>query len=420
MGYVPNFQSGEDFERETLAMLRPVIKPAAMSPRRSVRPAIPLRWHGEADPHADRSWLVRGIIPERGKGLLSGQWGTCKTFTVFDLAGAIMTGLPFAGHKVERVGGVLLVAAEGAFEVSIRLDGLIEGKIRPAGTENDLPDLNRLPFVWVEECPRLVEPDALEMLCVTADAAAKRFRDDFDLPLALIIFDTLAAAAGFDDENSAAETQKVMNALEALSRHTGAFVLGVDHFGKAVDTGTRGSSAKEAAADMVLAMLGEKDVAGNVANVRMAVRKVRGARCGHEIPLTLQVLELGETEDGEPITTCFIAWQTTEQAGRRSATTDRWPKPLKPFRQALANAIAGYGGKVRPFGADGPEITAVSEVELRREFHAAYPAAGETDEQRYDAKRKAFKRSVKTAIELDLVASRDISGVDHLWFTTGL
>ena len=56
----------------------------------------------------------------------------------------------------------------------------------------------------------------------------------------------MSAAGNFKDQDDAAEGQLVMNRLAELSRQTGAFVLAVDHFGKAVETGTRGTSAKEA------------------------------------------------------------------------------------------------------------------------------------------------------------------------------
>ena len=39
----------------------------------------------------------------------------------------------------------------------------------------------------------------------------------------------------------------------------------------------RGSSSKEAAADLVLACLGEREVSGRVVNLRLAGRKCRGA-----------------------------------------------------------------------------------------------------------------------------------------------
>ena len=44
-----------------------------------------------------------------GHGLISGQWGTGKTFVAFDLAAALMTGQPFVGHTVKRQCGVLLI-----------------------------------------------------------------------------------------------------------------------------------------------------------------------------------------------------------------------------------------------------------------------------------------------------------------------
>ncbi len=214
-----------------------------------------------------------------------------------------MTGQPFAGRKVARQGGVLFIAAEGAYEIPIRLRGLVQGKLGPEAPE-------RLPFAWIEECPRLLDADAVPQLVTIATMAAEHLAEAFDLPLALVVVDTVAAGAGFMDENSAAEAQRVMNALEAISHKTGAFVLGVDHFGKAVETGTRGSSAKESAADVVLAMLATRDEAGSISNTRMAIRKVRGGRCGYEIPYALDVVTVGETYDREPITTCIVNWQT--------------------------------------------------------------------------------------------------------------
>lgn len=383
--------------------------------------AITLHWHRDADPNAERDWLVKDLLSTTGKGLLSGQWGAGKTFGALDLSGCVMTGEPFAGRRVLRRGGVLFIAPEGAFEIPVRLRGLVAGKIsgtvlaRAVLGERSV-DPDDLPFAWVEECPRLVAADSIEHLALTAEAAAAEMRERYDLPLVLIIIDTVAAGAGFDDENSAAETQKVMNALEALSHRTGAFVLGVDHFGKVVETGTRGSSAKEAAADTVLAMLATRGEAGNVSNTRMAVRKVRGARTGIETPFTLDVVEIGTDRFGESITTCVVSWQEAGSETAAAKAKERWPKSLKVFRDAMRNALAANSTRVRPFGGEGPEVVSVRQTEVRTEFFAAYPAEGDTEAQRADAKKKAFTRAQKSAVDNGLIATRDVLGVPHLWF----
>ena len=92
---------------------------------------------------------------------------------------------------------------------------------------------------------------------------------EFGLPLVLLVIDTLIASAGFTaagEENDAATGQIVMNVLERVARNTGALALGTDHFGKKAETGTRGTSAKEGAADVVLALLGDKSITGEVSN----------------------------------------------------------------------------------------------------------------------------------------------------------
>ncbi|ACA18345.1 conserved hypothetical protein [Methylobacterium sp. 4-46] len=383
--------------------------------------AIPLHWHREAQSEAERTWLVRDLLSTEGKGLLSGQWGSAKTFIALDLSGCIMTGEPFAGRRVLRRGGVLFIAPEGAFEIPIRLKGLVAGKL--AGTVlaqkvTGMPTVNPndLPFAWIEECPRLVDRDATDQLTLTAGVAAAELRERYDLPLALIIVDTVAAGAGFDDENSAAETQKVMNALGRLSQHTGAFVLGVDHFGKVAETGTRGSSAKEAAADTVLAALASRDEAGNVSNLRLAVRKVRGAPTGMETPYTLEVVEVGEDEWGEPITTCVVNWQTNRVSEAAViGGRERWPTSLRVFRQAMNTALDEHGIRAWPYGGSGPEHRAVPLQKVRGAFYAIYPADADDEVKRREAKRKAFKRALDDSTKRELIGSIELKGVDHLW-----
>src|SRR5262249_44594209 len=89
---------------------------------------LALHWHGEVSVADSRPMLVADLLPEVGKGLISGQWGTYKTFTFLDLAAAVMAGKTFINFPVVRRGGVLLIAAEGAADVPARLQAVLDAK----------------------------------------------------------------------------------------------------------------------------------------------------------------------------------------------------------------------------------------------------------------------------------------------------
>jgi hypothetical protein len=217
----------------------------------------------------------------------------------------------------------------------------------------------------------------------------------------VIMIDTMAAAAGFDDENSNSEAQRAMNVLTALAQRFKCLVLVVDHFGKSAETGTRGGSAKEGSADAVLAILADRDLSGNVSNPRMALRKVRGAPTGSEIPFDTKVVDLGLDKNGRLQTTLVVQWKVEGAAFRKSGA-EMWPRPLVGFRDALFNVLALYGSEQRPF-PDGPMVCAVDTELVRAEFYKRYPADGDTEERRQDARRKAYNRSVTGAQQRQLI-----------------
>jgi hypothetical protein len=72
---------------------------------------------------------------------------------------------------------------------------------------------------------------------------------DLHAQIGIIVLIGLAADAALG--------QAVMHTLAEVARRMCCFVFGIDHFGKAVRTGTRGTSAKEGRA-VVLATLGDK------------------------------------------------------------------------------------------------------------------------------------------------------------------
>jgi hypothetical protein len=378
------------------------------------------RWHGSADLGSSRPWLVCETIPEVGVGLLAGQWGTFKTFVAVDLACAVMSGTQIFGCDVDRIGGVMLYAAEGENEVAIRAQAAIQNRCPEFG--------ERAPFVWLTPGKitlNLLDPDCVAKFVAHVQRIDAEMRKRFDMPLALIVIDTVVATAGFKkpgDENDAVLGARLMkDGLGEIARRTRTFVLGVDHFGKTAETGTRGSSGKEDSADVVLATLGEKTMAGVVTNPRLAVRKTRGGVAGREHAFTTRVVDTRAVDAKlRPITTLVIDWSEAPSApsGPR-AKQHQWPKSLRLLHRTLNNLLNDLGTNQRPY-ADGPIVRAIDKEALRSEFYKSYPADGETVQRRQETSRKAFNRAVKDAQASSLIGIREIGNVQYVWFARAI
>ena len=83
-----------------------------------------LKWYyrGEKVPLPPLGWLVQGMVPRHGVGIIAGASGTGKSYLAMELAGAVLLGTEFAGHEIKKIGGVLWLAAETPQHVPPRLD----------------------------------------------------------------------------------------------------------------------------------------------------------------------------------------------------------------------------------------------------------------------------------------------------------
>ena len=244
--------------------------------------------HGDSDPRLLRSWLVKHLIPARGHGLLSGQWGTGKTFVVFDLFAALVTQQPFLNHTIKRQCGMMLIAAEGGEEVRLRLDAVM--RVKAGG-------MARAPVRWYETIPKkLLEKGGVEALIAMAQQADEALQQEFGLPLGLIVIDTVAASAGYrraGDENDPAVGQAIMSTFQALAQATNCFVLGVDHFGKSLEAGTRGASMVMRLKRVLMETLAEHSVDLPISPDGPVVRMV-------DLELIRNIFYAGTSTEGTP------------------------------------------------------------------------------------------------------------------------
>jgi len=374
----------------------------------------PMFAHGDPDPRPVKRWTIRKLMPACGCGLLSGQWGTFKSFMALEIAAAVMTGQPFNTCLVRRQCGVLFLPAEGADEMRVRLEALVREKCGGVA---------RAPFRWFEAVPTLLHPGGLELLIAMGRQADTSLQQEFGLPLGLVFIDTVAASAGYamqGAESDSAIGQQVMRVLRQAAEATDSFWCGIDHFGKNIDHGTRGSSSKEAAADLVLACLGQRELSGRVLNLRLAVRKCRGGPSGQEFPFSMrEVTHLQPDEEGNPITTLVVDW--TAPAAATGPGPDPWEgerrtdarQAMLLLKRVLMAKLAEHGVELE-LTTGGSTMRGIDQELVREEFYQQIPADG-TERQKQDFRRKRFTRTINRAIEKRLIGMREIGPVTYLW-----
>lgn len=348
---------------------------------------IELRSHRDRNISA-RKWNIKRLIPQNGIGLISGQWGSGKTTVALELAAAVAMNGTFARLPIKRQGITLFFALEGIDIVQSTLEALSIEKY----------DGKRIRMYYTGEPIKLLDQKGVDRAIQIAKAAMLKADKEERLPLVMIVFDTVMMAAGYGNEGAEQDNvvgAKLLQAFAKIKEATGALVIGLDHYGKDISTGTRGGSAKEDAADFVVALLGDRDPSGKVTNRRMVLRKIRGAAAGAEHPFDLKVVDIGVDEDGDPDFGAVVDWDaisppTTKRTnGGKDATT------IRNIVLGLIND--GHGELRNPF----PDMAPVKCVKLdavRAEFSRQYVGKGEDDPKKaHEAKRKAAYRAIENA-----------------------
>jgi hypothetical protein len=196
-----------------------------------------------------------------------------------------------------------------------------------------------------------------------------------------------------------------MNHLSDVSKATGAFVLAVDHFGKDISAGTRGSVVKEASADVIFATLGERDEEANaVLDLRLKVRKERSAPEGVQYPFEARTVNMGHDAGYLPLTSRVIDWNVVRV------------KREKQKKRTLAETVLVEAFAQAPkakVGVNGTEVEAVSEDDLRDTYRELYLLS------KPDAKRFAINAARRRAlVEMEKeITHSTIDGVLYWWWS---
>lgn len=262
-----------------------------------------IRW-ADAKPVLDQPYLIDGVMDLGTMVVTYGDSNAGKTYVKLDQCFHIAAGRLWNGHKV-RQGLIVYVAAEGGTGFLKRMEAF---KRHYGVTE--------LPFSLVP-CP-------IDLFDGAADTAkliklVRAEEEHYGQKCVMVVIDTLARAMGSGDENTAKDMGVFVGHVDRVRAATGATVDIIHHTGKDKAKGARGSSALRAATDT------ELEVQPGV----LSVAKQRDlARCDN-MKFELLSIEVGQREDGEPITACVVRWVS-------SAETEFEAKLTPPQEEALA------------------------------------------------------------------------------------
>ncbi len=264
-------------------------------PPRYLAAAAPAGLKWADDPGSDQpiQWLLKGILPRNGVGIIYGAPKSGKSFVAFDLSARLACGLPWFNVRTPKEPiGALLLLGEGAGTVRTRLNAFRQA------TGAAMP-----PLAWSTISSLSTAAGLAVARAIIADAAAGMAKRG--MRLGLIVVDTLASALGLEDENSAPEVTAALKALESLAAEFDVAVLGIHHAGK--NGQDRGSSAFRAACDVMLSVDRGEASPGLLDNHRqLSVVLNRNGEGDWTGNFRLDRVVLGIDEDGDEITSCAV------------------------------------------------------------------------------------------------------------------
>ena len=219
-------------------------------------------------------WLVKGIIPLSGIGIIYGEYSSGKTFFAIELSMAIARGKDFFGRKVKQK-PVLYFCLEGK-----------------EGFMNRLAAWKKTHEDW---------PSNIQFNTADFDFFNKNLNNEINkFPKnSVIIIDTLNATDPTLDENTSYGMGAIIKRAKEIQKITGGLILFIHHCGKDVKKGARGHSSLMAAVDVGILITGKDIRTWRIAKNKDGKADISGN-------FTLKEIQLGIDEDEEPITSCVI------------------------------------------------------------------------------------------------------------------
>jgi hypothetical protein len=329
--------------------------------------------------------LVKGIIPRIGLTLAWGKPKCGKSFWAFDLLMHVALGWEYRGRRVDQ-GPIVYCSFEGQSGLEARVEAF---------------RLQRLEG-HSDSVPFFLQPVTLNLV-KDHQALIKVIRETLGGNPFCVCLDTLNRSMP-GSESSDTDMADYLKAADAIREEFDCAVIIIHHCGHE-GTRPRGHSSLGGFIDCQIEVTRD---AGNriIAKVELS----KDGPEGLQIVSALEVVTVGQDEDGEEITSCVV--NPAENDGR-AKTSGRWPKGLKLVYDAITTALLDKAVDHQVAG-DGPQVRAI-EVSAARSIHDQRYVSNGDGSNRTDAERKAWARNFKAARNSDLIGGETINGKELIW-----
>ena len=373
------------------------------------------------DPGPEHEWLIEQILSVGDKSVCGGAWQSGKSFLAIHMGLVVAHGLQFFGAAVKQ-GLVVYQAGEGARGVKKR--------IRAWRNYHGVRFTRETPFVLLQNRVDLYSKEGDTKALIQEIRA---IQGQFDCPLRLVVFDTLATAAVGAEENSAKDIGIVMDHIAQINAELGCHVMLVHHMSSGGDK-LRGSTAIPANVDTTIHVVNEASTGVRTCKIG----KQRDDEAGVvSWQFELKRIELDGKLDsrGRPPASCVVMPLGEKEAVRIIEEKKGFAvRPTEePFMKAYFDASRRYGQPVPPTFDLEPQVKSVVEWDIFKKVFfdrtpddevEAPPIPGESAEDERERKmEREKKRRYRATLKIRAArASLERYGVigfgkhEEIWF----
>jgi hypothetical protein len=330
---------------------------------------FPLTPFDQLRPSSAPNYLVKGVFPRVGLIVVWGPPKCGKSFIVSDMMMHVALGWPFRGRRVLQ-GAVVYCAFEGADGFRARAQAFRERHLQE--------DAEPVPFFLM---PARVDLVADHVALINS----LRTQLGTQVPVAVVL-DTLNRSI-HGSESDDKDMTAYVKAADAIRDAFGCAVIVVHHCG-IEGTRPRGHTSLSGAVDAQLAV--KRDGAKSIV---VTVEYMKDGPEGAEFVSSLEAIEVGVDDDGDPITSCVVEPVETgivPGEPRKKSLPASARCALDLLRKAVIEA-----GMAAPQSAHIPPGASVVGKDLWRSY--CY-AGAISDSDSPEARRKAFGRAAETLL----------------------